>query len=95
MSYEDLEHDSIQDEPQIVGKPEPPPREQSDGSLARQDAREALRERLAAKAIDLPTNREAMLRQRYSVIEYAPIPHGDGWLTMDNDELWRPVRGAG
>ena len=93
-NYRDMEHDTIADAPAIVGKPAPLGEEPTERHLDREERREVLAEQRAAQKTEMPASREAMLAKRYRILTY---PEGteaanDEWLSLDNDDLFSPVR---
>lgn len=93
-NFDDIEHDSIADAPEIVGQAKPPAPERTDRQLDRDDMREARADKRKRDAVNEPIGREAMLAQRYGVRKVDPKTEAaqDHWLSLDNDELFTPLR---
>ena len=87
----DLEHDSLAEAPDVIGrKPDLGP-EPTDRQLDHEDMREDLREKRARQAVK-PETRDEMLKRRYGIRKERPrAAAGDEWLRADNDELWTPI----
>ena len=92
-NYRDLEHDSLADAPDVIGKKPDLGPEPTDRQLDRENMREELRETRERQPAAKPESREAMLKRRYGIRKERPhAAAGDEWLHMDNDELWTPAR---
>ena len=88
----DLEHDSLAEAPDVIGRtPELGP-EPTDRQLDHEEMREELREKRERQAAK-PETRDEMLKRRYGIREERPsaAAGGDEWLRADNDELWTPI----
>ena len=81
--YRDMEHDTIADAPDVVGKaPELGP-EPTERQMQREDMLEALAERRRAEAAKAIT-------ERYRIIEYPEGTEAENetWLSYDNPAIW-------
>ena len=87
-----LEHDSLIDEPAVVGAARDIPRAKTDIELDRDDARERLLEKRERERTLPPSDRAEMLARRYQARKEVESEGDDVWLSPDNDALWASMR---